>query len=104
MKKRTYQSKEINQINWELVKKEINGEYMVFAVDVAKTMQFALLGDEHGRCAKIIRWEHPQETDLMLTRLAELECPVTVVMDYLYRVALAGDGCFGEIFIRQRCG
>ena len=48
MKKRTYQSKEINQINWELVKKEINGEYMVFAVDVAKTMQFALLGDEHG--------------------------------------------------------
>ena len=81
MKKRTYQSKEINQINWECIKKEINGEPVVFAVDVAKTMQFALLGDEHGRCAKIIRWEHPQETDLMLTRLEELECPVTVVME-----------------------
>ena len=30
------------------IKKEINGEHVVFAVDVAKTMQFALLGDEHG--------------------------------------------------------
>ena len=47
---------------------------MVFAVDVAKTTPFALLGDKHNRCAKIIRWEHPQETDLMLTRLEELEC------------------------------
>ena len=81
MKKRTYQSKKINQIDWEFVKKEMNGEHVVFAVDVAKTTQFALLSDKHNRCAKIIRWEHPQETELMLTSLEALECPVTVVME-----------------------
>lgn len=81
MKKRTYQSKKINQIDWEFIKKELNGEPVVFAVDVAKTTQFAMLSDKHKRCEKIIRWAHPQETNLMLTHLEELECPVTVVME-----------------------
>ena len=36
-------AKKINQIDWEFIKKEINGEPVVFAVDVAKTTQFALL-------------------------------------------------------------
>lgn len=81
MKKRTYQSKKINQIDWEFVKKEVDGSPVVFAIDVAKTVQFALLSYHHGTCSKLVRWEHPVETGLMLDQLAKLDCPVTVVME-----------------------
>jgi transposase len=81
MKKRTYQSKKINQINWEEIKKDVDGKRVVFAIDVAKTIQFASLSYRHGECAKLVRWEHPKETALMLDQLAELDCPVIVVME-----------------------
>ena len=51
MKKRTYQSKEINQIDWKCVKKEIIGETVRFTIDGVKTKLFTLLGDKQNRCA-----------------------------------------------------
>ena len=56
MKKRTYQSKKVNQIDWVKVKKSINGERIVFAVDVAKTEQFALLSYHNNQSSQLIRW------------------------------------------------
>ena len=81
MKKRTYQSKKVNQIDWVKVKKSINGERIVFAVDVAKTEQFALLSYHNNQSSQLIRWQHPQETRLMLSHLENLDCPVIVVME-----------------------
>lgn len=81
MKKRTYQSKKINQIDWEKVKMSINGEPIVFAIDVAKTEQFALLSYHNNQSSQHIRWQHPQETRLMLSQLENMDCPVVVVME-----------------------
>ena len=87
MKKRTYQSKKVNQIDWVKVKKSINGERIVFAVDVAKTEQFALLSYHNNQSSQLIRWQHPQETRLMLSHLENLDCPDRCdgVNQYLWR-------------------
>lgn len=81
MKKRTYRSKKINQIHWESLGEKHNGEQMLFAVDVAKHDQFALLNTQDGSISELLKWRHPEETQSVLDKLEELACPVCVVME-----------------------
>lgn len=81
MKKRTYRSKKINQINWELLRESLDGDKIVFAIDVAKHDQFALLRTADGTLSELVRWKHPEQSTMMLDSLEGLNCPVVVVME-----------------------
>jgi transposase len=83
MKKHTYRTKKVNDIDWTQLKEQIGtraGE-TVFAVDIAKEKQFALLSTADQGVSQLISWNHPEQTPELLARLKELDCPLTVVME-----------------------
>jgi transposase len=81
MKKRTYRTKNVNKINWPHVKDQLSGAAAVFALDVAKTKQYALLTNADGSVSEGLWWNHPEQTQELLTVLEDLACPVDVVME-----------------------
>ncbi len=81
MKKRTYRARKVNQINWNQVKERLSGEAAVFAIDVAKEKQYALLTNDDNSVSELFWWNHPQQTPGLLHDLHELACPMTVVME-----------------------
>lgn len=81
MKKRTYRSKNVNQINWEQLAAGLSGKGISFAIDVAKKHQFAVLADNETELSECIKWEHPKQTLSVLDALATLSCPVVVIME-----------------------
>lgn len=81
MKKRTYRTKKINKINWAALNESIAGDDIAFAVDVAKHEQFACLSTRDKSLSELMKWQHPQETPLLLEQLASLDCSVTVIME-----------------------
>ena len=81
MKKRTYRSNNVNKINWTQVKDQLAGLAVVFALDVAKTKQYALLTNDAGSVSEGLWWNHPEQTVELVNALEELECPVDVVME-----------------------
>lgn len=81
MKKRTYRSKKINQINWAALSEQLNGEKLVFAIDIAKHDQFAKMSTADGAVSELVKWKHPEESFLMLDMLESLGSPVCVVME-----------------------
>jgi len=81
MKKRIYRARKVNQINWNQVKGYLAGEAVVFAVDVAKEKQYALLTNEDNSVSELFWWNHPADTHRLLNELHELACPMTVVME-----------------------
>ena len=66
MKKRTYRSKNVNKINFSQVKERLSKEPVVFAIDVAKEKQYALLSNANGTVSELIWWNHPEQTDRQL--------------------------------------
>ncbi len=81
MKKRTYQAKKVNKINWSQVKEQLSGETAVFAIDIAKKKQYALLTSADGAVSELLHWHHPEQTADVLGVLQDLCCPLTVVME-----------------------
>ena len=45
MKKHNYRAKKVNDINWSQLRQQFTGQALVFAVDVAKAQQFAMLSN-----------------------------------------------------------
>ena len=81
MKKRTYRTKNVNKINWDKVTEQLTGEAAVFAIDVAKEKQYALLTNADNSVSELIWWNHPEQTHEVLTVLEGLACPLDVVME-----------------------
>jgi len=81
MKKRTYRSKKVNQVNWSQIKEQLAGEPVVFAIDVAKVKQFALLSNEGNSVSELLRWDHPEETGLLMKELKDLSCQISAVIE-----------------------
>lgn len=81
MKKRTYRSKEIKQINWEELRNKLSGEKIVLAIDVAKQKQFARLTNLDGTVSELFRWQHPEQTAQMFKAVESLSCPATVILE-----------------------
>jgi hypothetical protein len=81
MKKRTYRTKNVNKINLSYVKDQLSGMPAVFALDVAKTKQYALLTNADASVSESLYWNHPEQTPELLNRLEDLGCPIEVVMD-----------------------
>jgi len=81
MKKRTCRAKNVNKINWDKVTEQLSGEAGVFAIDVAKAKQYALLTNADNSVSELIWWNHPEQTYEVLTALKCLACPLDVVME-----------------------
>jgi transposase len=81
MKKHTYRARNVNKINWIQVTERLPEEVVVFAIDVAKEKQYALLSTEDNSVSELIWWNHPEQTQDVLTALEGLGCRLDVVME-----------------------
>jgi len=81
MKKHTYRARNVNKIDWIQVTERLSGESGVFAIDVAKENQYALLSNEDNSVSELIWWNHPEQTQEALTALEGLGCRLDVVME-----------------------
>ncbi|RLA23263.1 MAG: IS110 family transposase [Gammaproteobacteria bacterium] len=81
MKKHTYRSKNVNKINWEKVTEKSSDELLLFAIDVAKEKQYALLSNVSGTVSELVWWNHPEQTHEMLGILESFSCPLDIVME-----------------------
>jgi transposase len=93
MKKRTYRSKEVNQINWNELKESLSGEKIALAIDVAKQKQYAVLANRDGSVSVLFHWQHPEQTLQMFAAIESLDCPVTVISE--------STSTYGDIFRYQ---
>ena len=81
MKKRTYRSKKVKQVNWNKLKETLSGEDIALSIDLAKQKQFAVLTNKDTSVSELFRWIHPEETPNMLEAISSLCCPVTVIIE-----------------------
>jgi transposase len=81
MKKHIYRTKKINAIDWIQMKEQLQGSPVVFAIDVAKEKQYALLANADSSVSELLSWNHPEQTREVLTHLENLACPLTAVME-----------------------
>lgn len=89
MKKHTYRSKKVNQVNWEKVKEQLSGQSVLLAIDVAKDEQYGVLSSSDPGDAVLLRWDRLDETMWLIEKLKELNSEVTVVME---STSTYGDG------------
>ncbi len=80
MKKHTYRTKNVNQINWPELRDNLNGQPVIFAIDVAKEQQYALLNTTDDSISQFIKWPLFETTNL-IKELKQLNCPITIVME-----------------------
>ncbi len=80
MKKHTYRSKNVNQLNWPELRGQVGGNTVILAVDVAKALQFALLTTADGTVSQLLKWPL-FETAALIDELKQLGGPVEVVME-----------------------
>ena len=58
MNKHNYRTKKVNDINWPQLRQQFAGQSLVFAVDVAKEEQFALLSNIELSESVLMQWNH----------------------------------------------
>ena len=63
------------------MKEQLQGSPVVFAIDVAKEKQYALLANVDSSVSELLSWKHPEQTREVLTHLENLACPLTAVME-----------------------
>jgi transposase len=80
MKKHTYRTKNVNQINWPELRDSLNGQALVFAIDVAKEQQYALLTTQDDTVSQLVKWPL-FETPSLINQLKQLNSPVSIVME-----------------------
>jgi transposase len=81
MKKHNYRTQKVNDINWPQLRQLFAGQALVFAVDVAKEQQFALLSNTEQSESVLIQWNHLEQTAELVNELKQLNTPITVVME-----------------------
>ena len=81
MKKNNYRTKKVNDINWPQLRELFAGQPLVFAVDVAKEQQFALLSNPELSESVLLQWNHLEQTAELINELKQLNTPITVVME-----------------------
>jgi len=81
MKKNNYRTKKVNDINWPQLREQFAGQALVFAVDVAKEQQFALLSNPELSESVLMQWNHLEQTAELISELKQLNTPITVVME-----------------------
>jgi transposase len=83
MSKRRYHSIECKQVDWAVFAERVGGERVVLAIDVAKHDFVATLQVQPGEILARIKWQHPRETRLLLSGVAQLQAcgPVEAVME-----------------------
>ena len=81
MKKHNYRAKKVNDINWPQLREQFAGQALVFAVDVAKEQQFALLSNTELSESVLIQWNQLQQTAGLINELKQLNALITVVME-----------------------
>ena len=62
MKKHNYRAKKVNDINWPQLRQQFTGQELVFAIDVAKEQQFALLSNTELSESVLIQWNQLEQT------------------------------------------
>ncbi|MES9882987.1 MAG: hypothetical protein ABW185_19135 [Sedimenticola sp.] len=62
MKKRRYQSREIQRIDWSKLSEQVEGRCLVFAIDVAEEVFYGALMTTDQAVWGIVKWKHPGET------------------------------------------
>ena len=81
MKKNNYRTKKVNDINWPQLREQFAGQSLVFAVDVAKEQQFALLSNPELSESVLLQWNQLEQTAELINELKQLNTPITVVME-----------------------
>ena len=82
MKKDTYRSIQVNDLDEADLRDQFQDESLVLAVDVAKTQMYAGLGGPDGTPQEIVNWTHPTETSNWFSRVETLNCrDVTLVLE-----------------------
>jgi transposase len=81
MKKNNYRTKKVNDINWPQLREQFAGQPLVFAVDVAKEQQFALLSNPELSESVLLQWNQLEQTAELINELKQLNTPITVVME-----------------------
>ena len=69
MKKHNYRTKKVNDINWLQLREQFAGQTLVFAVDVAKEQQFALLSNTELSESVLMQWNHLEQTAELINEL-----------------------------------
>lgn len=80
MKKHTYRTKNVKQINWPELREQLSGAALTVAVDVAKEQQYALLTTSDDALLQFIKWPL-LETACLINELKHLNSPVNIVME-----------------------
>ena len=62
MKKRRYKATNVKRVNWERIGAQIEGQRIIFGVDVAKEDFFAVLMNADHSVIETLKWAHPQQT------------------------------------------
>ena len=89
MNKHRYQAKSLQQVDWAKVARDLEGQRLVVAVDVAKEDFVAALLVEPQQALVTIKWQHPLQTRELGHRLGEL--PASQV-----EVVLEPSGTYGD--------
>ncbi len=77
MKKHNYQAKKVNDINWPQLRQQFTEQALVFAVDVAKEQQFALLSNTELSESVLIQWNQLEQTAGLINELKQLNALIT---------------------------
>jgi len=72
MKKRVYRAETIKQVNIEKLSKLVEGQRIVFGIDVAKLDFFGVFMDKEREVLKTIKWKSPKDTQELLALLKQL--------------------------------
>ena len=59
-------------VNWKNVIQRTTGKSFVFAIDIAKVQQYAVLMANEHQPDLMVKWIHPVETPTLLAHLATL--------------------------------
>lgn len=62
MKSGKYNSTNLNNLDQKELDSQIRGDTLMVGLDVAKTKEYAALGDETGKEYCVIHWKHPRDT------------------------------------------
>jgi hypothetical protein len=74
MHKHRYQAKELQQIDWEQMGREVAGQRLVFSVDVAKEEFYGAFLLSPQEALVTLKWQHPQQTQALGAYLRALPC------------------------------
>ena len=73
MSKYKYRASELQQVNWERVREQVQDEAVVFAVDVAKEDFVGTLMKPDRTVVQTLKWQHPRQSRELVERLQGLK-------------------------------